>query len=426
MSGPRVTPHASSKAAVLDVIRAAGTISRVGLANATGLTGATISTTVRKLIDEGLVVETGHAESTGGKRRVLLRLNESARFAVGVHLDQDRITYALTDLNGSVVARISRLGAAGDQPADVVRRMGREVAALIAGAGVDRDRVLGVGLVAPGRLTAGGGFRVAPPPLRRWQDFPVDDALTGATGLPVVVGNDATAAALGEHWSGGVSDAGTFAALYMGSGIGAGLVVGGLTYTGASGEAGEIGHACLDVDGPLCWCGARGCLEVLAGPAVVVAAARADRALARAIGLAGRGLLHRDSVAADFAAISRAARRGESGAVALLERSGRYLAAAARTLANVMDVAVLVLTGPSFAVAGSLYLPVVQAELDTAFVGRSAHRVEVRLSPSAASASAIGGAAMVLQSELVPLHTGERLPGDLTVPEPPPVAVQVS
>ncbi|WP_345031455.1 MarR family transcriptional regulator, partial [Kutzneria kofuensis] len=89
MSGPRVTPHASSKAAVLDVIRAAGTISRVGLANATGLTGATISTTVRKLIDEGLVVETGHAESTGGKRRVLLRLNESARFAVGVHLDQD-------------------------------------------------------------------------------------------------------------------------------------------------------------------------------------------------------------------------------------------------------------------------------------------------------------------------------------------------
>jgi predicted NBD/HSP70 family sugar kinase len=250
----------------------------------------------------------------------------------------------------------------------------------------------------------------------------VAEALSQVSGLPVVVGNDATAAALGEHWSGAISDT-TFAALYLGSGIGAGLVIGGLTYLGASGDAGEIGHACLDVDGPLCWCGARGCLEVLAGPAVVVAAARADRALTRAIGLAGRSLRHRDSVAADFAAISRAARRGEPGAVALLERSGRYLAAAARTLANVMDVSVLVLTGPSFAVAGSLYLPVVQDELDTAFVGRRAHRVEVRLSPSAASAPAIGGAAMVLQSELVPLHAGERLPGDLTAAEPPRLAV---
>ncbi|MBY8853348.1 sugar kinase, partial [Saccharothrix sp. MB29] len=66
MSGPgRATQHASSKAAVLDVVRAAGTISRVGLINATGFTGATISTVVRKLIDEGLVVETGRAESTG-------------------------------------------------------------------------------------------------------------------------------------------------------------------------------------------------------------------------------------------------------------------------------------------------------------------------------------------------------------------------
>jgi predicted NBD/HSP70 family sugar kinase len=425
VSGPRVTPHASTKSAVLDVIRAAGTISRVGLATVTGLTGATISTTVRKLIDEGLVVETGLAESTGGKRRVLLRLNESARFAVGVHLDQDRVTYALTDLNGAVVARISRLGATGDQPAEVVRRVGREVTALIAGAGVERDRVLGVGLVAPGLRAAGGGARVAPPPMRRWQDFPADDALAVSTGLPVVVGNDAAAAALGEHWSGGVNDAATFAALHMGSGIGAGLVVGGLAYLGAGGEAGEIGHACLDVDGPLCWCGARGCLEALAGPAVVVAAARADRALSRAIGLAGRGLLHRDSVAADFAAISRAARRGEAGAVALLERSGRYLAAAARTLANIMDVAVLVLTGPSFAVAGSLYLPMVQTELDMAFVGRGARRVEVRLSSSAVSAAAIGGAAMVLQSELVPLHTGERLPADLAAPEPPAVAGRI-
>ncbi|MFC7614066.1 hypothetical protein ACFQV2_11425 [Actinokineospora soli] len=152
MSGPaRTTSHASSKAAVLDVIRAAGTISRVGLINATGLTGATISTVVRGLIEDGLVVETGRAESTGGKRRVLLQLDHSARYAVGVHLDHAGITYVLTNLGGAVVGRISRPGAGAAKPADVVERMAGEVSALIGSVGIDRDRVLGLGLVSPAR-----------------------------------------------------------------------------------------------------------------------------------------------------------------------------------------------------------------------------------------------------------------------------------
>lgn len=419
MSGPtRTTPHASSKAAVLDVIRAAGTISRVGLINATGLTGATISTVVRGLIEDGLVVETGRAESTGGKRRVLLQLDQSARYAIGVHLDHADITYVLTNLGGSVVARISRAGAGTGKPEAVVERMAREVDALIDSVGVERRRVLGLGLVSPGPLSATTGMALAPPTMRRWEDYPLDHELAQATGLPVLLDNDATAAALGEHWSGGVGTASTFAALYMGTGIGSGLLLNGIPYRGSSGGAGEIGHVCLQVDGPQCWCGARGCVEVLAGPAAVVAAARADRALAKAAGLTGR-TRPRSSVAAGFAAVSRAARRGDAGALALLERSARHLAVATRTLANVLDLEVVVLTGPGFAIAGSVYLPVVQEELDRAFFSRATHSVRVRLSRTAATAPAIGAAAMVLQSELVPLHHGLRLPSDLGGSEPP-------
>ncbi len=416
MSGPaRPTSHASSKAAVLDVIRAAGTISRVGLITATGLTGATISTVVRGLIEDGLVVETGRAESTGGKRRVLLQLDHSARYAVGVHLDHAGITYVLTNLGGSVVGRISRPGAGAAKPADVVARMADEVAALVGSVGIDADRVLGIGLVSPGPLSAATGMALPPPSMRQWSDFPVDTALGQATGLPVLLDNDATAAALGEHWSGGVDNAATVAAVYMGTGIGAGLLVNGIAYRGASGNAGEVGHICLDPDGPQCWCGARGCVEALAGPAAVVAAARADKALAKTAGLTGR---RTRSVAADFAAVSRAARKGEPAAVALLERSARYLAVATRTLANIMDLEVVVLTGPSFAIAGAIYTPILQEELDRAFFSRANHAVRVRLSASAATASAIGAAAMVLQSELVPLHHGLRLQGI----EPEPVA----
>jgi predicted NBD/HSP70 family sugar kinase len=292
--------------------------------------------------------------------------------------------------------------------------MADEVTALVKRVDVEPTRVLGLGLVSPGPLRANTGMTLTPPPMRRWEDYPVDRKLAAATNLPVVLDNDATAAALGEHWSGGMGSASTSAALYMGSGIGAGIVIGGITYRGSSGNAGEIGHVPADAMGPECWCGARGCVEVMAGPAAVVAAARADQVLARLID-ANRSP---DSLAADFAAVSRAARRGEPRATAILERSARYVAAAARTLATIVDVEFLVLTGPSFAIAGSVYLPIVREELDRGFFARGVHAVDVRLSHTAATAPAIGAAAMVLQSELVPLHAAQRLPENLTVDEP--------
>ncbi|WP_308121710.1 ROK family transcriptional regulator [Actinotalea ferrariae] len=400
----------STQAAVIDVIRAAGTISRAGLIEETGLTGATISTLVRGLIDQGLVVETGRAESTGGKPRVLLQLEPTARYAVGVHLDHAGIVYVVTTLAGGVVAQMSRAGVGVDDPPVVVERMAREVAALLASAGVDPARVSGLGLVAPGPLAPHSGMRLTPPSMRQWEDFPLDGALEDAVGVPVLLDNDATAAALGEHWSGRAGARATFATVYMGTGIGAGLIVNGGAYVGVSGNAGEIGHVCLDLEGPECWCGARGCTEAIAGPAAVVAAARADRSVARAAGLDRRSTSALTSTGAQFAAVTRAALRGHDGARALLDRSARYVAVATRTLANVMDLDLVVLTGPGFALAGSVYLPVMQAELDRFFFSRSTHGVEVRLSPVATTAAAIGAAAMALQSELVPQRGTLRLP----------------
>jgi predicted NBD/HSP70 family sugar kinase len=391
---------------VLDAIRAAGTISRVGLIQATGFTAPTISNLVRKLIDEDLVVETGHAESTGGKRRVLLQLNHASRYAVGVHLDHGVLTYVLTDLAGVVLARLSRPDARTGDPAAAVSRIAAEIPTLIDSVGVDRARLLGVGLVFPGPLTGGTTAADPDPERHRWRGFPFGPALERATALPVTVDNDATAAALGEHWAGGFGTASAAAALYLGTGLGAGLVIDGITYRGPSGNAGEFGHVCVDADGPRCRCGARGCVEAVAGPATVVAAGRADAALAGALGLSDGA--EPAAVARDFAAIGRAARRGERRALALCERSARYVAAAARTLANVLDLQVVVLTGPGFAVAGSVYLPVVRQELRTVF-SRSAHPVEVRLSRSAATASAVGAAALVLESELVPFSRGARV-----------------
>ena len=116
------------RAALLDVIRALAQISRVELTRETGLTGATISTVVRRLIDDGLVVEIGHAESTGGKPAVLLSLDPDARYAVGIHLDHAGITYVLANLGGAIVGRWRRPGAGADAPGAVVDRIGLRAA----------------------------------------------------------------------------------------------------------------------------------------------------------------------------------------------------------------------------------------------------------------------------------------------------------
>ncbi|GEL95563.1 ROK family transcriptional regulator [Cellulomonas composti] len=389
--------HVSSRAAILDVIRAAGTISRVELTQVTAFSAPTVSTVVRRLIDDGLVVEVGQGESTGGKPRVMLELDPSARYAIGVHLDHAGITYVIANLGGAIVARWRQPGAGFDEPPDVVARVAAEIDATVARIGIERDRLLGLGVVSPGPISASTGMTLAPPLMRAWTEFPLATAIEDAVGLPVLLDNDATAAAIGEYWSGGVSTGTAFAALYMGSGIGAGILVDGSVYRGTSSNAGEIGHICLDLDGPECWCGGRGCVEALAGPAAVVAQAREA-----GLELPGRG------VSDDFAHLARAAARGAPAPMALLERSAGYVAVATLGLCNVLDLAEVVLTGPSFALAGSLYLPVIQEHLSRSFFARGSHGVRVGISSHAPEAAAVGGAALVLQAELAP-RTRPRL-----------------
>ncbi|ACZ20964.1 transcriptional regulator/sugar kinase [Sanguibacter keddieii DSM 10542] len=406
--------RSASTSVIVDAIRASGTVSRVGLTVTTGLTGATVSTVVRRLIDDGLVVETGRAESTGGKPRVLLELDPTARYAVGVHLDHASITCTVTDLAGTSVALSTHPGPGTRSPAEVLVETAAEVDRLVDEAGVDRSRVLGIGFVAPGPLTSDGGMHRTPPEMRAWTDYPITSELGRLTGLPVVLENDATASAIGEHWAGGTGTENSFAVLYMGTGLGAGLVLDGVAYRGSSGNAGEIGHTTLDLDGPVCWCGTRGCVEVLAGPAAVVAEARRSPDLAAAAGLSTgtSGSEPQPSVVSDLAAVARAAAAGHPGARDVLERSARYVAAAALTAVNLLDVRMLVLTGASLAAAGDIYLPAVRGVLASSLFARGAHPVDVRLSRTAATAPALGGAALVLQTHLVPA------PGPLTSPGP--------
>ncbi|MFE1550516.1 ROK family protein [Streptomyces sp. NPDC058718] len=306
---PALRSH--NAALVLDLLRAAGEagISRLELAERTGLTPQAVSKITARLRAEGLAVEAGHRASTGGKPRTVLRLVPSAWYAVGVHLDRDELTTLLTDLAGTVVALRRRPVDLGEGAGPVLDAVTGEVRALLAArpgsgepagaragagsgepagaragagsgepagagpgeslaagaasaaAGESAGPVLGVGVAMPGPLDHRAGVPGRVTGFPSWDGYPVRDELARRLGLPVVLDKDTNAAALGLALR--PAAPGSFAYVHLGTGLGAGLVLGGAPLRGDRTGAGEFGHQTVQLDGPPCGCGGRGCLEVL-------------------------------------------------------------------------------------------------------------------------------------------------------------------
>ncbi|MBD3940096.1 ROK family transcriptional regulator [Microbacterium sp. NEAU-LLC] len=393
----------NTRSAVLDMIRSSGTVSRIELAEMSGLTATSITRIIKSLIDVGLVVETGYGDSTGGKRPSLLELNLQARYAVGLSLDDARLTYVVTDLGGNVVGQLVTPGIRQALPSEVVARIGEELERVFHELDIPVAAVVGVGVAGAGLDIRGGAERLSLT-ADEWESFAVQEALEAATGLPTVRDNDAACAALGQFWVGRLAASNDFATLYMSNGFGLGLLTDGRLSRGVSANVGEIGHMVLEIDGPRCWCGSRGCLEMLAAPRAIVAQAMADEGLRAELSLAG-GDAH---LRHDFQAIARAAARGEGRSLALIERSARYVAVAMLSVVNLLDLDRLYLAGPGFADAGAVYVRHIRDAVRALARTRAVHGVSVELSDPGIDAAAVGAASLALQYVLTPHARSSR------------------
>ncbi|MFC5217404.1 ROK family transcriptional regulator [Streptomyces coerulescens] len=276
-------------ALVLDLLRTAGPegISRLELAERTGLTPQAVSKITARLREDGLAAEAGRRASTGGKPRTVLRLVPEAGHAVGVHLDRDELTAVLCDLTGAVVARRGAPLDLGAGAETVVARAVREVRELAGEAGRP-GAVLGVGVALPGPLDHRRGVLHRVTGFPEWNGFPLRDVLARRLALPVVVDKDTNAAALRLAVAGEAGAFASFAYLHFGAGLGGGLVIGGAVHRGTRTGAGEFGHQVVQLDGPACGCGNRGCVEALC----LAAVARGDAAeAARVLGTAAGNLV---------------------------------------------------------------------------------------------------------------------------------------
>ncbi|MEW1827790.1 ROK family transcriptional regulator [Streptomyces sp. NPDC088196] len=486
-------------ALVLDLLRTAGVegISRLELAERTGLTPQAVSKITARLRDSGLAAEAGRRASTGGKPRTVLRLVPEAGHAVGVHLDRDELRVVLVDLTGAVVGERGAPLDLGAGAGVVVEAVAREVELLVgevaggglgagagseaagaegggaegggaegsgtgagaAGVGIERRladsgrsagsgrvadaaglvdagrladpvglagaasladpvrranpasaahaapaaarlladagrsagsgrvadaagladagchadaaglagaasladlasdvqlgfgaHLLGVGVALPGPLDHAHGILHRVTGFPEWDGFPLRDALARRLGVPVVVDKDTNAAALGLAVAG---EGGSFAYLHLGTGLGAGLVIGGGVHRGARTGAGEFGHQVIQLDGPPCDCGNRGCIEALC----LAAVARGD-----------------------------------------LDESARVLGAGAANLVGLLDIDLVLLGGRTVATDPEPFVRGVAAVLDERARREGAREaaVPVRVAPGGARGVAEGAAQLLL------------------------------
>jgi predicted NBD/HSP70 family sugar kinase len=242
---------------LLHALRLSGTLSRAELARATGLTPQAVANIVEDLIGAGLVREAGRRKSPRGQPPIAIEIAKDGGYAIGVRIDDTHFHAVAADLGGDVIE--TREG-----PSPSCSNSGwLDFLTGIHGNFAERygaSRCLGVGLVTPGPFDITWPGVRTPGAISALQSRAIAEQLSARIGTDVLLENDATAAALGEKLYGEARNFNDFFYVFIGEGVGAGIVIRGEPYRGNRGNAGEFGHAIIDPNGPLCYCGNRGCL----------------------------------------------------------------------------------------------------------------------------------------------------------------------
>ncbi|XAS76297.1 ROK family transcriptional regulator [Dermatophilaceae bacterium Sec6.4] len=313
---------------LLRLLHRQGELTRSELVEATGLNRSTIAALVSELADQGIVTQNRKTPTTSGAGRPSYTVVASRRAVYGLAVDIDvrSVRVAAFGLGGDQISQRSwKHQDRSARPTEVVQQLVRAAASIaqeISGA-----RCIGVGVGVPGVVRAADGLVLNAPNLG-WRSVPFGVLLANAFDVPVRCGNDGDLAALAEHQRGVATGHDDLVCVIGRVGVGSGIVSAGLPLRGSRGYAGEIGHLCIDPQGPPCHCGRRGCLEQYLGTQAILDAAAAEG-------------LHVLALPQLF----QAATQRNPAALRALDGAARHLARGLCDLMNLLDPQMVVLTG---------------------------------------------------------------------------------
>jgi predicted NBD/HSP70 family sugar kinase len=361
-----------------------GPVSRQDLATSTGLSQAAVSNVIGDLIEDGLVTEAGTVESDGGRPRTMLQVAPRFALVVGVDVGETRVRVELFDLAMTPLATVDYPIDPGRPEAEtVVRHILNGLAYVTDAAGAARADILGAGIGVSGVVEQGREAIVHAQALG-WDGVEFERLLRTGTDLPLHLDNGAKTLGQAEMWFGAGRGARHAVFALLGSGVGAAVVTGGVTYRGASSSAGEWGHTTLMYGGRPCRCGARGCLEAYVGAGAIVERYREARR--------GRAVPGADeetqinNLLAD-AATSATARR-------VLDETANYLGAGVANLINLFNPERIVLGGWAGIALGADLLPAIRRAAAAHALRQPYQQASIELCRLGVDAVALGAATL--------------------------------
>lgn len=341
--GPLIPPLSETlrplRQQVFERVRAAGLIARVQVAKDLGVSPASVTTITSELIEAGLIEEvatTREGDQGRGRPAVALGVRADAHRVVGMKLSDREHTAVIIDFAGNLIAddTIPRRPGAMDL-ATLLESTEVLLDRVCAKAGLARHDLSAVGLGVPGFVDCDGGIVLWSPVLLE-RGVGLAAAASARLGLPVQIDNDANLVTLAELWFGAGRTLADFAVVTIEHGVGMGFVLNHRIYRGARGLGMELGHTKVQLDGALCRCGQRGCLEAYV----------ADYALAREATTA-LNLTHKQgqSISVLLESLYDHAKAGNGAARSIFRRAGRYLAVGLSNVINLFDPALIILSG---------------------------------------------------------------------------------
>jgi glucokinase-like ROK family protein len=362
-----------NKRVSLDLIRfTAGGISRADLARHLAITRSAVTSIVNDLISAGIVREAEDGPATGGRRPILLELNPQRGKFVGIDIGATHVGFLVTDFACRVLYEMERSFDISTAPDLGLRQIDQYLKEVLAELSMQLSEVLAIGVGIPGPVVADRGLVISPPLMPGWDNYPIRDQLEQMWRVPVSLNNDAELGALGEWAYGAGRGERHLAYIKVGSGIGAGLLIDGKIFRGATGSAGEIGHTTIREDGPLCSCGNHGCLETLAGGRAIARQASEAVQSGKRTMMASIDPIHKIT-ARD---VADAARRGDLVAQQIMKDAGTYLGIAIASLVNLFNPNIIVVGG-GIAQMGDLLLQPVRQVVQQRSLRSSAQAVRI-------------------------------------------------
>lgn len=384
-----------NKSLILKIIRENGPISRADIARITGLNPATVSGNVEKFLKRKIIKELGSGESSGGRKPILLELNEEGFFCIGVDMGKTKITVAIVNLEGQIKDKVIFNINSIDDKKDIIDITKSSIYEVIHKSGLKSNVFLGIGVGVHGVVNSKKGVSIFAPEYN-WRNVKIKEILQDEFNLPVSIDNDVRVMAFGEKWFGAAKGIEDFVIINVGNGIGSGIMINGRLYTGSGYAAGEVGHISVLDNGPKCICGNYGCLDAVASGQALAKKVVAQIQMGTQTIITE--MVNHDLTKIDGETIYMAAKMGDSLAINSLAEIGRFIGIGVSYIINLLNPKMIIIGG-GVSLAGDLVLDSLIEVARKKSMKECFKDVKIKQSSLKENCGVIGAATLVLNEE---------------------------